>query len=198
MGHSINYEIVDIKKDILPCAREVAFYQVDRREDSTASYNDSHMTIHDNIIVETYDQAVDKLDQLTRSSYDDHAIRFHDTSNLKRTAAMKRIYDRIVKQNKDLEEYDKKNYICDRKSKFITCPNCGSKLSNEFLKKRIAFAQDNICPLCRHDMRSKTVQNRIDKYHKDIKKLQEEYKQLDAIRYKKAPLKWLIKVDIHN
>lgn len=198
MGHEINYDIVNTKKEILSKAHELAFYQVDRREDSTASYNDHHMTIHDDIICSSYDKAIEKVDQLTRQSYDDHAVRFYDTSNLKASAAMERIVERIKKQNEDLKNYDENNYICNRKSKFITCPNCESKLSNEFLKRRIAFAKDNICPLCRTDMRSKTIQNRIEKYHFDIEKLRKQYKELDEKRYLKAPIHWLLKVDIHN
>lgn len=58
-----------------------------------------------------------------------------------------------------------------RKSKYVTCEQCGSKLNVECLRLKRTCA----CPLCRNDLRSETVLNRIKAYDEKIKELRGKY-----------------------
>lgn len=72
---------------------------------------------------------------------------------------------------KKRREFDQKHSIQNRKSEFIECKKCGSKLSK-------IYVQGNICPLCNTDLRSDTIVARLKKYDKEDKELAEMINKL--------------------
>lgn len=54
-----------------------------------------------------------------------------------------------------------------RTSEFIGCPKCGSKLKRIYLKS-------TYCPLCKADLRSKTVQDALQRYKTRINELKKK------------------------
>lgn len=81
-------------------------------------------------------------------------------------------------------------------AEYIGCKKCGSKLAKEYLTHR------NDCPLCRNDLRPKTILDRIEKaklaWDKAIETRENcalaEYKKNEK---KKLPEEWLVKLEYH-
>lgn len=121
----------------------------------------------------------------------DHAVLYRDMEHVTPTAAMEGIKRRLeeTKRKRDALLDDSKAWA-GRKSKYVTCEKCGSKLNIECLRSMHTY----VCPLCRNDMRLATVLNRIKAYDENIKELRRKYNK-EAKR--KAPVKWLAKAEIH-
>lgn len=75
MGHVTDYIIVNKKENIWAEAEDFAFYNTDREENPSGSYHGT-LTIHNDILCDSYDDAVEKINSLDRGFYDDHAVRF--------------------------------------------------------------------------------------------------------------------------
>ena len=76
-----------------------------------------------------------------------------------------------------------------RKSEYIGCPKCGSKLFREYLKAEF-------CPLCRTDLRSQTTLEALANFDKRREKVQD---QLEAEKEKQnGEVRWLIKYEYHQ
>ena len=60
---------------------------------------------------------------------------------------MKNLHERIKKEETKLNEYVKKTDCKNYKSKYIGCPQCGSKINKEYI-------YNCRCPVCREDLRS--------------------------------------------
>ena len=131
---------------------------------------------------------------MDKGFYDDHAVLFYDVDSLKPTAAMNAIKRR---QNETAEK--REALIADshawtgRKSKYVTCEDCGSKLNVD----RLRSMRTCTCPLCRNDLRSETVLNRIKAYDEKIKELRGKYaKEMKKLK-SKADVKWMVKMEVH-
>lgn len=61
---------------------------------------------------------------------------------------------------------------------------------------------DHLCPVCRGELRSKTVVDRIEKFEAKIEELKSQIKdeeQSMSLKVSsKAPVKWLIKYEYHS
>lgn len=68
----------------------------------------------------------------------------------------------------------------DRKSKFVGCKNCGSKLSHEHMTLNMKrFPAGNSipdCPVCKASLLSNTDQNKLAKLKEKLDKAEEEYR----------------------
>ena len=80
-----------------------------------------------------------------------------------------------------------------RKSKYVTCEDCGSKLNVE----RLRAMRTCVCPLCRNDLRSESVINRIKAYDEKIRELRGKYAKEMMKLTSKAAVKWLVKMEVH-
>lgn len=65
----------------------------------------------------------------------------------------------------DMSSYVKKNDVKNRKTMFVGCAKCGSKINKNYIPLQM-YSQN--CPMCHTDLFSDTVQTRIKKYRKDI------------------------------
>ena len=189
MGHIIDYYTVETRNQIMKIANEFAYYNVDRCENPSGSYH-GNMTIHDNVICETYEDAMNKIDGWDTGWYSDHAVQFKDKSVLKPSKTMLTLKARMDKMDKDREEYIEKHSLKERKSEYIGCKECGSKLSTKHLK-------GTKCPLCGKELRAEYIIDRIKKYDTDIKEMSKKYKELKKKQAGKCPIKWLVKVEVH-
>lgn len=189
MGHSIAYLTVDKREDILMEAREFAFVEVDRREDPSGSYH-GRLTIHDHTVLATEEEARQFIDKKDNGWYDDHAVQYRDTGLVKPTSAMTSLSERMERNRKQKVEYNQKHQIQNLKSKKITCRNCQSNLNKDFLHSQN-------CPVCRQDLRADYIVERLNKYDEDYKELGKKYRNLEHKLSSKAPVKWLVKVEVH-
>lgn len=69
---------------------------------------------------------------------------------------------RVVEITNKMNDYIRDNHISNRKSAYVGCPTCGSKLS-------LAHMSGDHCPLCRTDLRSQTVLDTIERYKERIR-----------------------------
>ena len=94
------------------------------------------------------------------------------------TATMTTLRNRIDNEAMKREKYIDAHSILssDRKSKFVSCQSCGSRLNRTLLKKEK-------CPVCGADLRSRTTIETIDRYNGNIKRWTKEYRELDKKHY---------------
>jgi len=189
MGHAIDYIVVDKREDILAEAEDFAYWNVDEQENPSRSYH-GNLKIHDNIICESYNEAVKKIDSLDKGWYDDHAVQFKDKSKLSPNKTMLSLEERMKKNREDKGEYIIAHSVQNRKSEFVTCPLCSSKI-------RISFLRRETCPVCGKDLRAEYVIDRLKKYDNDYNELKDKYEEAVKNRKDKCPVKWLVKVEVH-
>lgn len=151
--HAVEYFTVANKSDIMRTADEYAYYNTDRGENPSGDYH-GQMTIHDDIICESYEDAVETIDRLDRGFYDDHAVRYKDKSALKPTKQMEAIRAKCDKNIEDRNAYAEAHSPQARKSEFAGCKKCGSKISLKHLR-------GNKCPVCGSDLRAEYVIERL-------------------------------------
>lgn len=112
-------------------------------------------------------------------------VAFRDTSCAKNTKRIQTLEERKNKEIVKLNEYTKSHSISSFKSKLITCPNCESKINKNYI-------HNDICPLCRTDLRSDTTKTTLARYKSNIKKLEKEIAQEKAKHKEKLPIHYLV------
>lgn len=80
----------------------------------------------------------------------------------KRSTARWRSYmERYERYMRRQAEYEESTFVRRRKSMYIGCKGCGSRL-------RVELLDGNRCPLCGEDLRSKTVHKTLDRWQERI------------------------------
>lgn len=97
------------------------------------------------------------------------------------TKTMATIRERIEREQSKKEAYAQAHSVHAAKSRYITCPNCGSSLNRSVFK-------GEKCPLCGTELRSKTTLETLAGYDRNIKKWQKEYQELAEKHEKQAYL----------
>lgn len=207
MGHAIDYMVFDRKMprtQMLEAVEHWAKENVDPYEHSEDGdiwnidvYNGSlngDRAWHEDTVYSCRQDAEDAIGRMDKGFYDDHAVLFYDVDSLKPTAVMK-----DIKRRQDETMMKREALIADshtwagRKSKYVTCEDCGSKLNVE----RLRSMSTCVCPLCRNDLRSETVLNRVKAYDEKIRELRGKYaKEMKKLK-SKAAVKWLVKMEVH-
>ena len=90
----------------------------------------------------------------------------------------------------EMYDYQVSTSVRNKKSQFIGCPECSSKLNRERLKHR------NECPVCGTDLRCKTVQDKLANYKKRIKRTDEQSQE--AMKKIYIGDNWLVKWEYHS
>lgn len=193
MGHCTQvYTGIKNKGDILGICQMHTAENCDRQENPSGNYNNS-LTYLDRIF-DTEEECYDFLmDKVYAGFYDDYAARYKEAP--KASAKLTKLRDRLQKMRSDLSKYEAaqtpKNTV--KKSAYISCKNCGSKLAVKYLGERQCS-----CPLCGNTLRSNTAIARIDKYKQDCwdleKAIRAEEKALSA---KSQKLLWAVGTDCH-
>ena len=144
-----------------------------------------------NMTFDSWNDAQDFIEEHDNDSYGGVAVKYKDIHDMKNKKIIE-LENRILKIIETKIEYEKKNFVGNRKSSFIGCPRCESKLNRTRLK-------DNFCPLCGEDLRSKTIQDTLDRYDDriiELEKLIRKEKKNDT--KKNIPsIKWLVKFEYH-
>lgn len=192
MGHAINYIIVDRNADRATVIADICEEVEHSAWQEGGSYNGtlkkgSHW--HEGTVYDSEEDAREAISRFDNGWYDDYAVLFRDTSALE-SAATKRIAGQIAKTKEKKRDYIEANHVTGRKSAFIGCSCCGSKLSREHLKR-------DACPLCGADLRSETVCSRIEGFNEKLQELESRLTDEKKKLAKKAPIKWLVKYEYH-
>lgn len=137
------------------------------------------------IICKSYEDAKELADSLNWEREYNLLIPFKDVDNIKETKKMKNLHERIKKEETKLNEYVKKTDCKNYKSKYIGCPQCGSKINKEYI-------YNCRCPVCREDLRSETTKNTINRYKDTIKRITKELRIEKEKCSNKAKTKYLL------
>lgn len=198
MSHAINYAVYErnvSRKAVLAEIQEEVMHE-DWQEGGW--YPDSQLKWHEDHVFETREDAERFLERY-EGEYDDHAVLFRNTDRitLKKSAEETKLEERLNRLKAELSAIEGGAAISNRKSAFIGCPSCGSKLERVGLYRKFG----NVCPICSTDLRSKTDRNRDAAKKKGIR---ETEKRLEQKRYemkvkasRSAPICWLVKYEYH-
>ena len=192
MGHAIQFYSCSKRSEIMDIANDFAFYNTDRGENPTGHYH-GNMTIHDNIICDSYDAACNKIRELDRGFYDDHAVQYYDKSEIKPTKAEIALQERRNAQLMKKKEYIEEHSVTKLKSQLISCPQCSSKINVHYN----GWGNSNFCPVCRKDLRAQYILDRIKKFDSDIEDLDQKLYDAEKNRKGKCPIRWCLKVEVH-
>ena len=187
--HDIEYYTTDKRSEIMRIANEFAFYHTDKGENPTGAYH-GNMTIHDRPICESYEEAKEKIDEWDNGWYSDHAVQYKDKSKLKPTKQMEALEAKARKLVTEKYDYETAHSMQNRKSEFIGCKKCESKIARKYLRA-------DRCPVCGVDMRPEYVIERIRKYDADYKAVMKQIEELRRKQNGKCPVRWLVKVEVH-
>lgn len=113
------------------------------------------------------------------------AFAFYDTSQVKTTKKLQTLETRLIKEKEKLNEYVKKTDCSSFKAELITCPNCKSKINKKYI-------YNSHCPLCRTDLRSKTVIDTTNRYRENIKALTQQIREEKIKQKKSLPVKYYV------
>lgn len=112
-------------------------------------------------------------------------VTFRDTSQAEETKRLLNLQERLEREKQKLRDYTEKSDCKNFKAKLITCSGCGSKIN----KKYITGGE---CPLCRTDLRSKTVIETTERYLVNINNISSEINKELKKQEEKFPIKYLV------
>lgn len=145
----------------------------------------------DDDVCADYNAAQARIEHLDNHNYDQLAVKYHESAESPKTKAFETLVARRDEINKKLLEVENTSHHKGTKSKFVSCKKCGSKISTEYL-------DSNYCPVCRADLRPKTLLNSIDKMRERINELNKKIREATIKANKKSPLYWLVKIEYHT
>ena len=123
--------------------------------------------------------------------YADAAVLFRDESLVKPTKAMRTLEERMERLRALRNKTHDDALPSRRKGKRTTCTQCGSTLTNAYLKSR------DRCPVCGASLLSNTATERLASIDARIGKCSND---IDAERVRmarNAPTRWLVRVSCH-
>lgn len=137
------------------------------------------------------DAAKKWIDEKDNGWYDDHAVRFYDYSNVKKSAKIEQYEKKIAELKQASKEYEKAHSVHSFKAQYIGCPKCGSKLNKD------CFTGER-CPLCHTELRSETTTSKLEWYKHQVLKLKVKIEEEQVKSKNKAKVMWLIKYEYHS
>ena len=100
-------------------------------------------------------------------------------------------YRRLERLRTELRAMHEKSLPKHRKSEYIGCPGCGSKLARVLLYDRYA------CPLCDHDLHSRSAVKSIDAKVEKMAEVREKLRDSRIADGEKAPVRWAVIAEVH-
>ena len=199
MGHVISYTVIakgktekEDKSNRCKLLSEISNEAEHEDWEEGGGYETSQMHWHPDTMYKCREDAEDAIRELDNGWYDDHAVLFHDVDSVKPSKKMETIQSRMESINKKQADYISKNHIKNHKSKFITCPKCGSKVNVEYVDTYY-----DQCPVCGCDLRSDTVKQTIERYAERINECKDQLRTEKKKLASKAPVCWLVKYEYH-
>lgn len=193
MGREVaTYEYdVDTDKDIIEYeANQDAIHNGDYRKKLMRKID-----YHNSIVYKDYNEAMDAIDKLDDGNYHNIAVRFNRYKYRKPTGKIENLQKRIDKANAGITDYKKEHSIKNRKSNFIGCTNCGSRINKDYFSD----SQWNECPLCKEDLSSNTTKKYLENRYNRINKMKEDLiNEINKNNQKGKPVeRWLVKTEYH-
>lgn len=199
MGCASSFIVVDNERDIILEAEDFARHNVDRQENPMGAYHGRLRVLKSKIFNNEAEAEAWIESSEFNERYKDVAVPFYVPLKPVTRKSIQELKDRRDRNLEAWSAYSIKNRIKNRESSSLTCQKCGSRIMLEYMSDTVQF-----CPLpkCGADLRSKTVQERLQKYEKDSIMLDQRIKEEEAklfgkLASSKKQIKWLLKVSVH-
>ena len=190
--HHISYQSASKKESILKVCEEFSRNNTDRGENPSGDYHGNMHIREDVPIQDDFDAACEKINQIaTDKWYYDVAVRYYDTSKVKKSKKIEGLEERIKVLRQKKIEYNDKHSVKLQQANLIGCKECGSKIAKKYLRSER-------CPVCNNDLRSKTVLDRLEKFDTDIKLLEKQITEEKRKKKTSCPVKWAFKIEVHG
>lgn len=146
----------------------------------------------ENTICASEDDAYKYIEEHDKGWYDCLAVRFRETV-VPKTKAYADLVERLKAYREEYHQLVNKQHYSTItvKSEFITCKNCGSKISVKYL-------HGNSCPVCGRDMRPESTQKRLLQMQNTLRDMEERKAEMEKKASEKAPKSWLLKIEYHT
>lgn len=195
MGHAVEYDTFEVT-----VSKDEIFSIVNERAICEGNYHtplNNPIRWHDNLVLNSYDEAVDYIDNHD-FSYGQIAVKYKHQNDFKPSKTLVALKERAAKARREHYELNNAYHFKNHKSATIGCKKCGSKISLEYHKK---YHKNNVCPVCREDLRPASTLERIAALKKKEEDLSKQcYEREKAERMKsisKATTYWLVKTEFH-
>lgn len=198
MGHMVEYGIFtdDERRagEVAAWADECYADGHDWQEDPSGEFPD-RIEFSPRPPFETESDAREWLEETGRNGfYYSGGVRFVDPSGIPATKKVEAARDRAARLRREVAETEAHPHFEGRAAALIGCRTCGSKIARDYLK-------GNRCPACRADMRPKSVLDalaakraRLAEAEKAEREAERDFARSVA---KKAPVKWLVRIEYH-
>lgn len=149
-------------------------------------------------ICDCEEDAESYIEKHDRGDYDSLAVRYHAASaSNSKLDKLQEEYRMACKAYQASLQSD--NYPATRKSEYIGCPECGSKLNREILAKS---RKPNNCPVCNSDLRPVSIREREVSRFAKAKANKEKAERLLREEKKKLAkssknIRWMVKIEYH-
>ncbi len=205
MGHMVQYfdyaETVDKRWVQAECDHFAAME--DWEEGCSGLYNDIRW-IESAGILDSYEAAEKYISLHDRKHYDQLAVRYYSYHSPERSKGLQNAEEAVNKAERArfaLEKSINAAFFA-RKSEFVGCKGCGSKLSFKYLK----MTSTTVCPLCKQSLFSETDTKRLKRADNKViemgRRLTEANKKEQARAIKKfekeRTVRWLVKIEYHQ
>lgn len=183
--HNIEYEVFDGNKS----TRAISDSVLNTIAHSGDGYGTRSIRFL-NEVCDNYDQAVELLDKKAEGQfYPGFAVRYRRRS-MEITPVVKSALEKRDKIDKEYRAYFDEHSVHKRKSEFIGCPECGSKLANNrFRGER--------CPVCGADLRPQTTKDKLVWYEQKRKAADEAVRKAYN-KNKVQATDWLVLYEWHS
>ena len=142
-------------------------------------------------IFPNYEEAKRFIDMHDEGWHDTIAVKYRRMPEGRDTKKLQGLREKTSGAFIEYQTENSKLVADETKGQYVVCKGCGSKLSKDLLK-------DNICPLCKIDMRSDATLNKIAKLKENIKKLDGEIEEeVQKITDTYEEIYWLVKYEYH-
>ena len=146
-------------------------------------------------VFDSYDEASEYLEG-TFGNYREIAVRYKQYPKMEPNKTMVSLQNRIKEYEDRIREIEKPHWATTSYEK-IRCSNCGSTLATNYCGK----SYNNYCPVCKADLRPKSLLDRMEKYIQTVndlkEKLKAEQKKQNMKMASKAEYMWAVACEVH-
>lgn len=146
-------------------------------------------------IFDCYEDAEQYLES-TFGDYREIAVRYKKYPKLEPNKAIEDLKRRLDEYQKRICKIDVPHYANVTQST-VKCKNCGSSLSTKYCGK----TYNNLCPVCKAELRPESVMKKRDSYKKTLSELQQKLKAEDRKQNQKnaskAEMFWAVACEVH-
>lgn len=141
-------------------------------------------------VLNSYDEASEYIKSHDKGWYDSLAVRYKEFDG-KVFSALKKARERFDVAKKKWLDLENKLHYADVKADFVSCRNCGSKISRKHL-------DSNGCPVCDADMRPQSTLDTLARYKTNVDKARESVLEERKKATQKGKTMWLVKIEYHT